>query len=314
MCRSHVYWRQISSRKRVSRVTCPNCGYFPKVVAEQPPARPLDDGEAVVGSPRPSQSTDQVKPIDPPRPIFLLKTRATFGTGEMLCVFRDATRKHVTPGEAERIIYRKGQKVLIWDQYRPLVTGTLVEDLSEAGDIPGDPSIREDIFFDLALMQRAAEQFKAHGDVALQKSGRDIEKMIAALTYSLEKSKVFRTIGGDMEELPTRIDPAFNNESLAKGTVSFRGSRYTEFRYLVEAGILVDFEFFERHHYVRLQRGRIESGVVKRGPAFSPSTALYAASKDFDPRVLDQALQILDAIEDAEVQEVARQLKAHASR
>jgi hypothetical protein len=131
----------------------------------------------------------------------------------------------------------------------------------------------------------------------------------------MNKNEEFLNSSGVPEWLPTRIDPALYNYdpgNMIPGSIWYRGSRYTEFKYILIERILTHFEFStERttwfYNGVKFTEGRVirtgsavpQSSIVENRPKLSPQ---FVNMFQFD-------LMVLDRIKDPEVVYVTAELR-----
>jgi hypothetical protein len=132
--------------------------------------------------------------------------------------------------------------------------------------------------------------------------------------HDVPPSKTFRNSEGVEEHVPTRIDPRFYNQdtrSIESGTIWFKGSRYTEFRYRLAGGKLERFEYYDVERYLLLEHGQPTTGGVSRMKMTRSSSALLVPrSPLFDAALFDAVIALLRMIDDREVREVIGHLQS----
>jgi hypothetical protein len=124
----------------------------------------------------------------------------------------------------------------------------------------------------------------------------------------------FRNGEGIEEVVPTRVDPRFYNQdtgTLSDGTIWFKGSRYTEFRYRLAGSRLELFLFYDVASYLHFENGQLTSGRVNRYRGTRSASALLVPRVDgFDAAVFDAVIALLRMIDDREVREVIEHLQS----
>ena len=130
----------------------------------------------------------------------------------------------------------------------------------------------------------------------------------------MSKTDEFINSSGFLEYLPSRVDPALYNYEpgrMIPGMIWYRGSRYTEFKYLLTEKILTLFEFSTERTIWSYDGMKFTEGSVIRNTSMVSQSTLVQILPALSPKfasVFKFDLSVLDRIDDPDVVFVAAEL------
>jgi hypothetical protein len=163
------------------------------------------------------------------------------------------------------------------------------------------------------------------GNLLLRLKLSNLEKVVKTLTKDLNSLRfpsdgTFLSREGMYEVLPTRVDRAHYGEQRAllqkEGAVWFRGSRYTEFMYLLDGKRLLNFEFYDRSSFLRCKDGALTTGQLHRAAGGFMAPAVYdeMPEEPSDASALERqtsyVLELLENIKDPDMKVLKANLTA----
>jgi hypothetical protein len=131
----------------------------------------------------------------------------------------------------------------------------------------------------------------------------------------MSQNEEFLNANGVLESVPSRIDRSLYNYDpgyMTPGMIWYRGSRYTEFKYLLKEGVLHRFEFSSQKTTWLYDGIKFSEGRLVRGNSTVPQSSIVETQPELSPQFVNIFyfdLSVLDRIKDYEVMYVTSELR-----